>query len=507
MCGLCHNISCGGVEHHQDPTIITSAAVAVSDDTTSQEQIINQLNRGDFSWNGASPITFSFATALPTYAVGDAEYVGFGRFNDQQMDMARLALSTWEDVANITFWETTSQSAKISFANSSTLADYSAAHAYFPAYSAWGGDVWINSDLAYNTAPEVGGYGFKVLVHEIGHAIGQPHPGDYNADGGSLSYAKNAAYAEDSKQFTIMSYWDEAHTGADFGDYSAQTPMLHDILAIQAKYGINWATRSDDTVYGFNSNTDSPIFDFSLNEHPVLSIWDGGGTDTLDLSGFADDTVLDLNPGSFSSVAGLVNNISIAFGAAIENATTGSGDDIVIGNVWDNIVDTGSGNDTFWVNVDMLDANTCLFNDGRLVVYSDDGTDQITNVESLKFNDAEIDVLTLAQHSILEYAATYDDLAAAFGTNEEMLFKHFIELGLAEGRKIEFSALDYIASNRDLIESFGADIEAGARHYIEFGRAEQRTTVFDHEAFFDANPDLVNVSGINLNAAQLYIDL
>lgn len=504
MCGLCHNVSCSGVEHHQDPTIIASAAVSVSGGTTPQDQIIDHLNRGNFSWNAASPITFGFANAVPTYAVGDAEYVGFQKFNDQQMDMARLALSTWQDVAKITFWESSSQSAKISFANSSTLADYSAAHAFFPAYAAWGGDVWVNSDLSYNTAPQVGGYGFKVLVHEIGHAIGQPHPGDYNADGGALSYKNNAAYVEDSKQFTIMSYWDEANTGADFGDYSAQTPMLHDILAIQAKYGVNWTTRSDDTTYGFNSNTDSPIFDFSLNKHPVLSIWDGGGTDTIDLSGFADDAVLDLNAGGFSSAAGLVNNISIAFGAAIENATTGSGDDIVIGNEWDNFIDTGFGDDEFWINVNALDANSCRFIDGRLVVHSADGTDQIANVESLRFLDTTVEVQSMTQHSILEYAATYDDLAAAFGTNEEMLFDHFIKYGLDEGRKIEFSALDYIASNRDLIESFGADIEAGARHYIEFGIAEHRSISFDHEAFFDANPDLV---GTNLNAAQLYIEL
>ena len=40
------------------------------------------------------------------------------------------------------------------------------------------------------------------------------------------------------------------------------TPMIHDIAAIQAIYGANMETRSDDTVYGFNSTETGTAYDF-----------------------------------------------------------------------------------------------------------------------------------------------------------------------------------------------------------------------------------------------------
>jgi serralysin len=506
MCGLCHSALCDGIEHAQDGTFAAAAASGPGG-TTSLNYIIGQLNRGDYSWGGIAVVTYSFAKVLPSYAKGLDEYDGFNSFNSQQMDMARLALETWSDVADITFQESNSYFAPIRFANSDTLADYSAAHAYLPGFSSWAGDVWVNSDYAYNTAPEIGNYGYKVLVHEIGHAIGQPHPGDYNASGGKLSYQNNAAYAEDSAQYSIMSYWDESHTGADFGDAFAQTPMLHDILAIQAKYGVNMSTRTDDTVYGFNSNTESPIYDFSQNTAPVFSIWDAGGIDTIDFSGYFVDTVINLNEGGFSSAAGLTNNISIAYGAVIENAIGGAGDDVVIGNQWDNLVDAGAGSDVFVLNQSSSSADTYVFDNGETIVFSDHGTDRLTNVEIIFYADAELDVIAQTQVSILEYAASYEDVEEAFGTDEEALFDHFVEFGLTEGRTIDFSALDYIASHEDLIEVFGADAEAGARHYIEFGRAENREITFDSAAFLEANPELVPLQGQEINAAKMFIEL
>lgn len=506
MCGLCYDSTCDGLTHYRaQGTGQKSGSGFVAEAVL--DGIVDQLNRGDSSWNAASPITFTFYETIPNYAVGSSEYRGFSAFNEQQVDMAKLALSVWGDVAAVTFWEMESGYSKISFANSDTLSSYSAAHAYMPSYAEWGGDVWVNSDLGYNVNPEVGSYGFAVLVHEIGHALGQPHPGDYNASAGSLSYARNAEYKEDSAQYTIMSYWDETNTGADFDGHSAQTPMLHDILAIQAKYGANLTTRTGDTVYGFNSNTESPVFDFELNEHPVLSIWDAGGIDTIDLSGFSEDSILNLNSGEFSSVAGLVKNLSIAYGAEIEHAITGDGDDIIIGNELDNIVDAGTGSDTFGLNVDQIDANMLVFDDGRIVISSDQGIDQITNVDSILFTDVDVALVGVEVHSILDYAASYDDLSEAFGSNEELLYEHLITNGMSEGRTISFSALDYIASHEDLINSFGADKEAGAKHYMEFGRLEGRTITFDPNEFLDAHPDLQMAMGVNENPAQYFIEL
>ena len=51
-------------------------------------------------------------------------------------------------------------------------------------------------------------------MHEIGHALGMSHPGNYNAEEGvTLTYEANAEYYQDSLQYTIMSYFASSSTG------------------------------------------------------------------------------------------------------------------------------------------------------------------------------------------------------------------------------------------------------------------------------------------------------
>ena len=52
-------------------------------------------------------------------------------------------------------------------------------------------------------------------------------------------------------------------------------------------------------------------FDFTVNQHPVITIWDGGVNNTLDLSGWSTPSIINLNPGTFSSANGMFNNIAI----------------------------------------------------------------------------------------------------------------------------------------------------------------------------------------------------
>ena len=60
---------------------------------------------------------------------------------------------------------------------------------------------------------------------------------------------------------------------------------------------------------------------------PALTIYDSGGNDTLDCSGYSAAQIIDLHAGAFSSVGGLVNNIGIALNAIIEKAIGGIGND------------------------------------------------------------------------------------------------------------------------------------------------------------------------------------
>ena len=156
------------------------------------------------------------------------------------------------------------------------------------------------------------------------------HPGDYN--GGSPTYAVDALYTHDSQQYTIMSYFEASNTGADWvasngHEYYAQTPMMDDVMVIQAIYGADTTTRSGNTTYGFNSTAGSSVFDFTVNLHPVLCIYDAAGNDTIDLSGWNTASKIDLTPGSFSNADMMTYNISIARSAWIENAIGGGGND------------------------------------------------------------------------------------------------------------------------------------------------------------------------------------
>ena len=62
------------------------------------------------------------------------------------------------------------------------------------------------------------------------------------------------------------------------------TPQMADIYAVATMYGAATTTRTGDTVYGFNSNAGA-IFSFSAyTSAPALTIYDNGGSDTLDCS-------------------------------------------------------------------------------------------------------------------------------------------------------------------------------------------------------------------------------
>jgi serralysin len=304
--------------------------------------------------------------------------------------LARTAFQLWSDAANLTFVET--------HGSANITLDDAAAGAYSSSTVTAGGLITsstVNVDPTwYGGSDAIDSYTLQTFIHEIGHAIGLGHAGGYN---GSASYGTDNSYANDTWQMSVMSYM--AQSNYDSSSYRfVMTPMMADIMAVQHMYGAA-NTRSGDTVYGWGSTAGS-IYDFaSFTSAPALTIYDAGGTDTLNASGYSQNQTIDLRPGSFSNIGGLTGNIGIYLTAVIENAVGGTGSDSIIGNDANNRLTGGAGNDTIdggagsdsAVFAGARSAYTITSLGGNSVrVVGADGTDTLTNVELLVFDDQTI---------------------------------------------------------------------------------------------------------------------
>lgn len=326
-------------------------------------QAAQQITRDNFKWGGAlgqaaGPISFGFRVSGATYPISGHNVSDFSPLTGAQQAAARAALSFWSDVAGITFSDLgNTNNATILFQNYSDRLDGAAAFAFYPAPGATApdnsaGDVFINAASESTSNVGAGTYEWATFIHEIGHALGLEHPGNYSAAPfRPITYAADAEYIEDSYQYTVMSYFRETNTGADYGNLHPTTPMLHDIAAIQRLYGVNNNTRVGNDVYGFNSNLAGSVYAIaSSSQRIVFAVWDGNGTDTFDFSGYTQSQVIDLRPEHFSSVGGLVSNVAVAAGAKIENALGGGGNDFILADSSSGAIGSltgGGGNDTF----------------------------------------------------------------------------------------------------------------------------------------------------------------
>lgn len=278
----------------------------------------------------------------------------------------------FEDVAKISFSEETSGTGLITVGQTTNdVYEFSGSSASTSAFSVQYdsgntnasdvyGDIWINTEHDSNPSNPFAGYNvwdlntnvsegthaFKIALEEISHSLGLD------------VRESNTGTIYDNQKYTITSY--NLMNGMDVSNDEDDTLptglQLLDIAALQAIYGANTTTRLGDTTYkegqGFASN---------VNDAFIYTIWDAGGSsDEIDASAFSDGVTIDLREGHFSSIGksadtsyagsrgtGLADeNVAIAYGAEIENATGTAYADNLIGNDLANTLAGGAGDDT-----------------------------------------------------------------------------------------------------------------------------------------------------------------
>ena len=297
------------------------------------------------AWSNASAITY---------------YLAFSDFNnngtndwleDGAGDAIRLAFQLWENVADITLTEVFVQ-ADANLVENITDAGGGLGLHFFPdpndnvsegEYNQ-NGTGWNASGLLQ------GGYGFITLIHEIGHALGIEHPHDTDLFPGVVESTATGSFNLNQGIYTTMSYNDGWATGMytttnDFGWQG--TPMALDIAAIQLMYGANMTYQTGNNTYALSDSNGAGTF--------YSSIWDAGGVDEITYGGasrafiFLGEATIDgsaTGGGLISFVEGIQGGYTIAQNAVIENASGGSGSDLLDGNDANNVINGNAGNDT-----------------------------------------------------------------------------------------------------------------------------------------------------------------
>jgi Ca2+-binding RTX toxin-like protein len=295
------------------------------------------LSPVQYRWTNSAPgtpltLSYGFMTTMPWYSYSwNNESGPFQAFTAVQQDGVNRAVQMFESVCNVDFvYRADGDNAQVRF-GTAVLQSWEAAHAYYPDPTGdWSGDVWFNSSDPSVPNQTAGTYGFLVTLHEMGHALGLKH----SFDGGSFGIVLPAD--KDTRQYTVMSYSRPPTMAA----IEASSLMLYDIAALQYLYGVN-------TSYKTGNDT----WRWATDESFRYCIWDAAGNDTIDASNQTRRVVINLNPGTFSSLGayrGLdaTDNLSIAFNCWIENAIGGGGADTLTGNQLANRLEGGGGNDS-----------------------------------------------------------------------------------------------------------------------------------------------------------------
>jgi Ca2+-binding RTX toxin-like protein len=376
---------------------------------------------------GILDLTFSFPTSGSNYNGTGYDSNGVSLYHillgPQQQAAARAAFAQISAASGLTFTEITETDSIHAIIRISQSGDNDVTSAYggFPSDTRGvAGDIWFGRtsqpyyDLAFK-----GTWGFSTMMHEIGHTMGLKH-GHQDYTNLDLSFyfgtsprpgTQSLTADKDGQAWSLMTYTPAPGTSGFAGEKvnQPQTYMQYDLAALQYMYGANYTTNAGDSVYTWSQTTAEMFVDGVGQGAPsgnkiLMTIWDGGGNDTIDVSNYAGGVTVDLRPGEFSTFdqAQLANHLAyqnltamapgnIAMSllynndgrSLIENAKGGAGNDIFVGNIANNVLDGGAGSDTV-VFTGATGVTVTLNDSGADVIVAHDGeTDTLRSIENI----------------------------------------------------------------------------------------------------------------------------
>ncbi|HYG46513.1 MAG TPA: pre-peptidase C-terminal domain-containing protein, partial [Allosphingosinicella sp.] len=315
---------------------------------------------------------------------GNGTLVSYG-WTEYEKTQFMLAMQEYTKILGIAYVET-ADSALATFRVITNSSNAYGAYAYpqDPAYGTQKGIMVFNVDNRGweldSADPAVtadglgrGGYAWRTILHEAGHAHGLAHPHDTGGGSqvmvGVVGPDSLGVFDLNQGVYTQMSYnggWQTHPDGGLFGGDPAgwrsdagwlATMGAFDIAVLQQRYGVAPAYAAGDNVYTLpDVNAEGTYFE---------TIYDTGGNDTIAYNG-GRNAQIDLNTATLDySVTGggivsFVRNLpgetaaqaikggfTIANGVVVENATGGGGDDLLIGNGATNVLTGNGGNDVF----------------------------------------------------------------------------------------------------------------------------------------------------------------